>query len=161
MGEVLRQLYDGALFLVHHYGYWGILALSLTVFIYQPVAPDIFIVGEVGLGLHPVMTATVALAGTVAGTLVGHLLGGYADRLGLHRLRENKYGKRIHQLFHKYGLWAVAIAALTPIPLRETSWIAGIFHYPRGTFALAVTLGLAPRYYLEALFGRWLYQLIH
>ncbi|GBD94329.1 SNARE associated Golgi protein [bacterium BMS3Abin05] len=146
--------------LVQQYGYVGIFLIAVTVCIYQPIAPDIFIIGEVGIGLNPYYVALFALLGSFIGAFLGYFIGRFLDNLGVKRIRKNKYVKKFERLFRKYGNWAVFLGALTPVPLREMSWLSGIFRLSLLQFMLFVFLGLFPRYFLEAIFGKYFLQWI-
>ena len=150
----LGTLHDLAQLCVERYGYWGILALGLSVALYQPMAPDAFLVAGSGLGMDPYLSVLSALVGTVAGSSGGYALGKF---LGVRILRivrlKEKYITKAEHIFRKYGTWGVALAAFSPVPLRETSWLAGTFHMSFVRFLLAVTVGIAPRYCGAVLLG--------
>lgn len=139
---------------VERYGYWGILSLGLSVAVYQPMAPDPFLMAGSSLGMNPYLAVLVALAGTLAGSAGGYSLGRYLGRkmLRIVRLKE-RYVERAQDLFRKYGVLGVALAAISPVPLRETSWLAGTFRMPLGRFILAVAIGIVPRYCGAVLLG--------
>jgi len=50
-------------------------------------------------------------------------------------------------LFSRYGLYAVILAAFTPIPFSTVCWIAGIFEMDRKLFFIG-TLWRVPRFLL-------------
>lgn len=155
MEAVLIHLKNIGLTLLAKYGYWGILGLSLSVAIYQPIAPDIFILGQGGLGFNCYLSALIAIGGTFLGVTVGYWLG---KHLGLFfltrvfRIRE-KYLAKGERLFARYGQWGVLAATLSPIPLREVSWLAGIFGMPFCPYLLAMFAGLTIRYFGLAFLG--------
>ncbi|RKY62804.1 MAG: DedA family protein [Candidatus Latescibacterota bacterium] len=132
---------------VERYGYWGLLALGFSVAVYQPMAPDVFLVAGSSLGMNPCLAVFVALMGTLAGSAGGYALGRFVGRKVLYivRIKEHRLQKA-EALFRRYGMWGVALAALSPIPLRETSWLAGAFGMPPRLFLMAVALGIGPRY---------------
>ena len=150
----LEALRDLAQLGVERYGYWGILGLGLSVAVYQPMAPDLFLAAGPPLGMDPYVALPVAVAGTLAGSAGGYALGRYLGRriLRIVRLKE-KYVERAEDLFRKYGTLGVALAAISPVPLRETSWLAGTFRMPLGRFLLAVAVGIVPRYCGAVLLG--------
>ena len=154
MSSFLHQSLVLSIQFVQNYGYIGIFLLAVTVFIYQPIAPDIFIIGEVGLGLNPYWVALLALLGSFLGAFLGYYVGRLFDHLGVKRVRQNKHVAKIEIWFQKYGNWAVFLGALTPVPLREMSWLAGIFRLSIVQFLVFVFLGLFPRYFLEAVLGK-------
>jgi len=152
---IFAYLKDIALTLVRTYGYWGILGLGLSVAIYQPMGPDLFILGEAGLGCNPYLAAAVALVGTLAGAWIGYELG---KHLGIVVLRKVFRVKEKHlakgkQIVSRYGIWAVGIAAFSPVPLRETSWLAGTFNMRLKPYMGALVVGLIPRYFGLAALG--------
>ncbi|HID10319.1 MAG TPA: DedA family protein [Candidatus Latescibacteria bacterium] len=149
MLKILRNLAQ-----INVEGYWGLLALGLSVAVYQPVAPDPFLMAGSGLGMNPYFAVSVALAGTIAGSAGGYALGRFMGRRVLRILRiKERYLQKVEALFRRYGVWGVALAAFSPVPLRETSWLAGTFRMPPKPFLMAVALGTAPRYCGAALLG--------
>jgi len=154
MSSFLHPIFVLSIQFVQHYGYIGIFLLAVTVCIYQPIAPDIFILGEVGLGLNPYWVTLSALLGSFLGAFLGYYVGRLFDRLGVKRVRQKMHVAKIETWFQKYGNWAVFLGALTPIPLREMSWLAGIFRLSLARFLIFVTLGLLPRYFGEAFLGK-------
>jgi len=78
-------------------------------------------------------------AGSVAGGCVGYLIG--------QRLRTTRWvsqfmagrGRALERLIRRYGLWVVAIAALTPLPYSLSAWAAGAVRMRFATF-FAVSL---------------------
>ncbi|MFQ6091375.1 MAG: YqaA family protein [bacterium] len=126
--------------------------------VYQPIGPDLFILGEGGLGLNASLAALVALVGTVLGAMAAYWLGrhlGFAVLTRLFGVKERRLRKG-ERLYNRYGLWAVAIAAVSPIPLREICWLAGVFRMSFRAYLCALMLGLVPRFFGEAIFGTWL-----
>lgn len=77
--------------------------------------------------------------GSVAGGSVGYLIG--------RRLRSTKWvaqfmagrGRALERLIIRYGMWVVAVAALTPLPYSLSAWAAGAVHMRFSTF-FAVSL---------------------
>lgn len=149
----LEALHNLAQFGVERYGYWGILSLGLSVAVYQPMAPDLFLAMGLPLGMDPYLALSVAVAGTLAGSAGGYALGTYLGRKMLSVVKLKKYVERAEDLFRKYGTLGVALAAISPVPLRETSWLAGTFRMPLGRFLLAVAIGIVPRYCGAVLLG--------
>ncbi len=146
---------------VQAYGYPGIFLLGLSLFIYEPIAPDIFILGEIATGLVPFWVAVSALLGTTVGVTLGYYAGRLLNKWGLRRVRQNKYFGKIEDWYQKYGVWIGFLGALSPLPLREISWFAGIFRLSLPQFVLAVFLGLVPRYFAEAFLGKALLHWLH
>ena len=154
MATFFHHLLQITLDAVQTYGYAGIFLLGVSLFIYEPIAPDIFILGEIATGLRPLWVAFFALAGTTVGVALGYFSGRLLDRWGFKRVRSNKYFGKIEHWYQKYGAWIGFFGALSPLPLREISWFAGIFRLSFWKFLLAVFLGLLPRYFGETLLGK-------
>ena len=68
--------------------------------------------------------ATVASS---LGGVFGALLGFYLGRPVLEYFSSQKRIDQVAGLFHRYGGWAVALAALTPIPYKVFTIAAGVF----------------------------------
>lgn len=74
--------------------------------------------------------------GSVAGGCVGYLIGG--------RLRNTRWvsrfmsgrGRSLERLIQRYGIWVVAVAAITPLPYSLSAWAAGAVHMRFSTFFL-------------------------
>jgi membrane protein YqaA with SNARE-associated domain len=119
-----------------------------------PIPPDIYIFIAVASGVDvvPALT-TVAIASVIAGNVAYHI-GPYISEIPLLRKRIEKFRPRGEKLFAKYGVWAVAIAAMTPVPFSVVCWMAGTYRMKYSSFAMA-TLMRIPRvigYY-------WLYKM--
>lgn len=77
--------------------------------------------------------------GSVTGGSVGYLIG--------RRLRTTKWvsrfmtgrGQALERLIRRYGVWVVAVAAMTPLPYSLSAWAAGAVHMRFATF-FAVSL---------------------
>lgn len=142
------------------------MALSLSVAIYQPIAPDIFILSQGGLGYNGYLSAFIGIGGTLAGAAAGYWLGKHFGLFVLTRLfrLKEKYLAKGERLFVQYGIWGVIAATLSPIPLREVSWLAGIFGMPFYPFLLALLVGLSVRYlglaFLGSTFGPYFQDII-
>ncbi len=140
------------------FGYLGLFLLGLSIAIYQPIAPDFFIIGLGSIGLNAYWAATVAFVGTVIGAVLGYGIGRWLEKAILTKLIrkwQNQFEKG-KVLFRKYGVWAVLIAAISPLPLSQISWLAGMSRMSLVKFSLTICAGLIPRYFGEAIFA---YQL--
>ncbi|NPA54101.1 MAG: DedA family protein [Aquificae bacterium] len=145
--------------IVADYGYLGIFIVSFTESIIQPVPPDPFITGGTAFGLVPLKAALVATIGSVLGGLVGYFLGKFLGEPVLKKFISEKHYEKGEILFRKYGIWAVIVAAITPIPFKVVCWMAGIFEMPVLGFSIAAFVGRLPRFLFMAFFGQWLSNL--
>ncbi len=142
--------------MVADYGYLGIFVISFTEAIIQPVPPDPFITGGTAFGLVPINAALVATIGSVSGGLVAYILGKFLGEPVFLKLFKKKWYEKGEILFRKYGIWAVIVAGLTPIPFKVICWLAGIFEMPVLGFILGAIIGRLPRFVIMAYFGKWI-----
>ncbi|EDP76239.1 YqaA family protein [Hydrogenivirga sp. 128-5-R1-1] len=138
---------------VESYGYAGIFLISFSESIAQPVPPDPFIAGATALGLSPLLSALVATLGSVLGGLTAHTLGLLLGEPVAKKLLGERNFLKGEALFNRFGVWAVLLAALTPIPFKVICWLAGIFEMPRLPFLIASFVGRLPRFLLVAYLG--------
>jgi membrane protein YqaA with SNARE-associated domain len=142
--------------LVQEYGYLGIFLIAFSESIIQPVPPDPFITGGTALGLNPLTASIIAALGSVLGGIVAYYLGKFLGEPVFKKLFGDKYFNKGEILFRKYGIWAVIVAAITPIPFKAICWLAGIFEMPIGAFILGAVIGRFPRFLFMAMFGKYI-----
>ena len=131
---------------------WSFLALALLSFseaIFFPVPPDPLLIGisvirpEAALWL-----AAIATISSVGGALVGHWLGGRLGAPLLHKFVSTHHVESAERMFVKYGSWAVALAAFTPIPYKVFAVTAGALRHNLRSFILASLIGRGARFFL-------------
>ncbi len=140
---------------------WAIGVLALASFseaIFFPVPPDPLLLGiavvqrPLALWLAILVTLT-----SVAGALVGHWLGRRLGRPILNRLFSERAIEVAETWLSRYGAWATAIAAFTPIPYKVFAITAGVLDLDRRTFVIASLIGRGARFLalgaLAMLFG--------
>lgn len=153
---MFETLKEWATEFVADYGYIGIFIISFTESIIQPVPPDPFITGGTAFGLNPLMAAFIAGIGSVLGGVVGYFLGKFLGEPFVKKFIKEETYKKGEKLFEKYGVWAVLIGAITPVPFKVMCWLAGIFEMPLHKFILAAALGRLPRFLAVAFLGQFL-----
>lgn len=129
--------------------------LALSEASFFPVPPDILLIA---LGLaapkKSMRWATICLAGSVIGGLLGYTLGYYfmemiGDKiLELYHLMD-KYAE-VQTLYQRYDAWAVAAGGFTPLPYKLFTITAGAFRINLFTFAIASIISRGLRFYLVA-----------
>ena len=131
---------------------WAVLVLAINSFtesIFFPIPPDALLVlisilqPKAALGLAALVTIS-----SVAGAVVGHWLGQRFGRPLLHRLVSESKVERVERLFQRYGVWAVLMAAFTPIPYKVFAISAGILDMDRRSFILASLVGRGARFFI-------------
>jgi undecaprenyl-diphosphatase len=129
---------------------WAILALAVTSFvesIFFPIPPDLLLIG-IGIvqpNLAIWLGALVALS-SVAGALVGYWIGGRYGRPILYRMFPVARVQMVERMFNRYGMMAILIAAITPIPYKIFAISAGALDLDKRTFIVASLIGRGVRY---------------
>ena len=138
-------------FLLDH----GLIGLIITAFAeasFFPLPPDVILV-PLSL-LNPKLSFLYAALTTIASS-VGGVFGAYLGfKLGrplLERFSSNERIDKVARLFTRYGGWAVALAALTPIPYKVFTIAAGVFNVRLWVVLTASLAGRGLRFFLEAL----------
>ena len=120
------------------------------------VARDMFIPLFLPLAsiYHPVVLGTFAGTGAAIGEVTTYFLGwGVAESIEPPTEAED----RIARWINKYGLWAVLIVALTPLPDTPIVILAGSRKLPFGKLAIVEILGKSTLYSVAALMGGLVY----
>ena len=147
---------------------WAIALLALVAFsesVIFPIPPDplLIAVGVASPGSAIWIAALVTVA-SVCGAYVGHWLGRRVGRPLLRRLVSESKVERAEALFNKFGVWAILVAAFTPIPYKVFTILAGIMNLPIRPFLLASLIGRGARFMtigvLVFLFGEEMQEFI-
>jgi membrane protein YqaA with SNARE-associated domain len=96
---------------------------------------------------NPWLLVPVISIASIAGGLCGFLIGRSLTHLRWVQNATEYYRERGSRLILRYGAWAVALAAFTPLPYSTISWIAGMLGVSRRKYLLASLLR-APRFVL-------------
>ena len=145
-------------------GPWAIVVLGLSAGVYQPLGPDVFVVASASVGLSPWLAAILAIFSTGAGGIVGYAIGrGLFGSIFQWILKRKKQTiQKASRWLSHHGLWVVAIGGISPIPLTQVAWAAGLLRMNFAIFTGGLFLGLVPRFLLEALFSgliqRWFFH---
>ncbi len=129
-----------------------LLGVALTDTIISPLPPDLFLVVIAKGALAESWTWLVPLAG-VASTC-GGIVGSFVGRaIGTRWLgpRARRMLEEQRPVIQRYGVWAVALGAVTPIPFSVTCWLAGLARMDPKRIAAVCTLRV-PRFVLYYLF---------
>jgi len=139
--------------------------ISFIEAIFFPVPPDALLIPmvlvkpEAGLWY-----ATITTVGSILGASAGYWLGLRGGRPLLLRYANGPTAARVEELFHRYDMWAIAMAGFTPIPYKVFAIAAGVFNLHFRRFLVASMLSRGARFYLVAVvvlaFGEQLAQFI-
>jgi membrane protein YqaA with SNARE-associated domain len=129
----------------------GLFGLMLILFVSDalitPIPPDLVLVVLSNSWVHQYWGIAVGLIGLLS-SLAGNVAWLLSTRVGGTRWATLLFGRfrRTNQrLVARYGKWAVALGALTPIPFSVTCWTAGLLDMPWREFG-PVTLLRLPRF---------------
>ena len=131
---------------------WSVVALALTSFseaIFFPVPPDLLLIGiAVRHSEAALWLAALTTASSVVGAVIAHRLGRRFGRPLLHRLVSETRVAVAERMFQKHGVWAILVAAFTPIPYKVFAISAGVLGLNTRTFVIASVVGRGARFFL-------------
>lgn len=114
----------------------GVPGLAALIFIgdalVSPIPPDIVLLVVAGSedvlrpNWFPIISFFTLIS--VIGGNIGWVLGKYLGRRKWVNVIIGRYREKGERLMKRYGIWAVALGAATPLPFSVTAWIAGILN---------------------------------
>ncbi len=128
-----------------------------------PIPPDALLIPMVLKNKSKAFSiATIAVAGSICGALLGYLIGwGFFETLGsglVQALKLETVLEAVKLKFSHNAFLTLILGTFTPIPFLLFTLTAGLFKVPLIVFILGATIGRAMRFYLEAgllsLYGR-------
>ena len=131
---------------------WGSLALFVLAFwesSFFPIPPDGLMIALAAGNLSFALGFSgIATAGSLLGAMLGYWIGLRGGRPVLNRFFSAKRIHYVEQQYQKRDIWAVTIAALTPIPYKVFAIGAGAFRLNFRRFMLASLIGRGGRFFL-------------
>lgn len=131
---------------------WALVALvfvSASESIASPIPPDPILIPMAILRPNmAIIYSLVAALASVLGAIVGHWLGARFGRPLLARFVSSYRITKAEALFQKYGVWAVLVAAVTPIPYKVFAILSGVLHLDLKPFIIASLVGRCLRFLL-------------
>lgn len=129
-------------------GYWGVFLSTWAIDTFTlPLSPDVilaFVAHEGGKLDHATSLVVISAASVLGGNTAYYL----ARWLGGTRWVQRRLAKGYdngQKLFRRFGVWAVVIAGLTPVPFSIVCWLAGLYRMSAFKLFLA-TLSRIPRF---------------
>ncbi|WP_170335680.1 YqaA family protein [Ruegeria arenilitoris] len=153
---MLRSLYDWTIRLAEHpHALW---ALAFVAFIESsvfPIPPDVLMIPMIlARPSRAWLIATVALAASVLGGLLGYAIGAFFyESIGqpiLESMGKAHAMEEFNTRFNDFGFWAVLGAGVTPFPYKVITIMSGWTGMPLGTFIATSILARALRFFLVA-----------
>jgi membrane protein YqaA with SNARE-associated domain len=161
--KLFGPLYDRALLWSRHPKAPVLLAgLSFAEAIVFPVMPEVMLAPMcLAQPRRGFWFATLSLAGSLVGAVIGYLLGHYAFELVRPLLADLGWLARIDAQVASLrevlaqspwkAFWLLVIAGFTPIPLKIFTWASGIVGVPMLPFLTSMFVGRGKRVFLVAL----------
>ena len=153
---MIRALYDWTMSLAAHpRALW---ALAFVAFIESsvfPVPPDVLMIAMIiAAPARAFVIAAVATAASVAGGLLGYVIGAFAfETVGYPALSALGKGPAVEAFntrFNDYGFWSVLIAGLTPFPYKVITIMSGWTGLPLATFVVTSIVARGLRFFIVA-----------
>ncbi len=158
--KIFSPLYARAMTWARHpHAPWYLGGLSFAESSFFPVPPDVML-APMCLA-RPERAWRLALLTTltsVAGGLLGYLIGYFAIDAILPWLQQSHYWgayQRAVEWFGEWGILAIFIAGFSPIPYKAFTIAAGALSMALLPFALASLVGRGLRFFLVAALMRW------
>lgn len=160
MKGLFGRLYDMVLrWAAHRRATWILGLLSFAESSFFPVPPDVMLAPMVmARPRRAWLLATITTLTSVAGGLLGYLLGYYALELILPLLERLNYTEHYYlaqSWFERWGFWIVLIAGFSPIPYKLFTIAAGAAALNPLVFICASLVGRGGRFYLVAGILAW------
>lgn len=142
-------------FIANH-GLAGIFLIAVLESFIFPVPTAIIITAGTALQMNVWAVVLTATAGSVLGAVIGYYIGLMGGRSILVWLFDEEKIKKVDKLFAKYGVYAVGVAALTPLPFKIFTISAGVGKMNLNSFILICIPTRFLQFLLFGLFGNFL-----
>ncbi|MGZ4135345.1 MAG: VTT domain-containing protein [Tumebacillaceae bacterium] len=131
-----------------HYGWVGLLLISIAEAAFLPFAAPEFLLVPLALSSPKLAIpyAALAVGGTLLGALLGYFIGSKAGRPLLRKFMSDEKMDKIRSALDKYGIWAVILAGLTPLPFKLFTITSGVFRMRRSVLLLGAFIGRTLRF---------------
>ncbi len=148
----MQALKEWAFHIVQTYGLGGLFGVAFIESSFFPVPPDVLLIGILLAPSppEPFLVALVCTVGSVLGAGLGWIVGAYGGYPLLHRLFKEEKVRAVERLYQRYGLYAIFIAAFTPIPYKVFTIASGVFRYSIVGMILASVVGRGARFFIVA-----------
>lgn len=131
------------------FGWLILFVMAFAESSFFPLPPDILLIP---LALtNPALAlvySAICTAGSVFGGMFGFRIGDWGGKKILNKLVSKEKIEMVKHYYHKYDVWAVGMAAFTPIPYKVFTISAGTFNLNFKRFVVASILGRGSRFFL-------------
>jgi len=124
--------------LLMSYGMLGLLLIALISSII-PIPTEFMVLGLLDIGKKPELVLIIFIAGSIAGSYIGYIIGKYELRkiIPFHNKEKEK---RMQIYFRKYGAFLLLIHPWIPIVGDLAPMVAGIENYESRKFMILISI---------------------
>ncbi|KPK10772.1 MAG: hypothetical protein AMJ68_08155 [Acidithiobacillales bacterium SG8_45] len=155
--KIFSKLYDLALkWAAHRHAPYYLGGLSFAESSFFPIPPDVMLAPmTLARRDRAWFYAGLTTVTSVAGGVLGYIIGAYAFDLVVPVLREMKLWSdsgylRVQDWFREWGFWAIFIAGFSPVPYKIFTIASGVLQMTFLPFLLASAIGRGARFFLVA-----------
>jgi len=139
---------------------WSVVALFVLAFAessFFPIPPDILLIAMGLMTPEKVFyLALICTIGSVIGGLFGYAIGRFCGRPIMMRFFSESKIMAAEAMYQKYDVWAIGVAAFTPIPYKVFTVTGGMFELNLLHFTIMSILGRGGRFFLVAALLFWM-----
>jgi len=156
MNEILLQIIDflssiSNWLLTFSDNSWAFIVLPIAVMvesIFSPIPPDpLIIVMSISNPELSFLFSLIATLFSVIGAIIGYWVGNKFGRGWTKKFVSEEKFMKAEKLFTKYGVWAIAIAAISPLPYKVFTITAGIMNYNLKNFIIVSLIARGVRFF--------------
>jgi len=140
---------------------WSLIILGIMTFfesVFSPLPPDPLLIAMALLSPNQaILFGVICTIFSVLGAVFGYGLGKWFGKPLLSKMISESLIDKAEDFFNRYGVWAILIAAFTPIPYKVFAILSGILQLNMKKFLIASLIGRGGRFItlgvLIAIFG--------
>ncbi len=148
---MLREFFEKS---IEYFSGMGMAGLGILAFVessFFPVPPDLLLIAmSLNTPEKALLFALICTTFSTLGGALGYAIGKFGGRPVFYKFFSKKihYLEKVENMYKKYGLWAVFLAAFTPIPYKVFTIASGIFAFNFIFFILASFIGRGTRFFI-------------
>ncbi|MCH2310647.1 MAG: VTT domain-containing protein [SAR202 cluster bacterium] len=140
---------------------WSLFILASMSFVesvFSPIPPDPLLIAMGLLSTNQaIFFGVICTLFSVLGAVFGYGLGKWFGKPLLSKMISESLVEKTEGFFNRYGVWAILIAAFTPIPYKVFAILSGVLQLDMKKFLIASLIGRGGRFItlgvLIAMFG--------
>lgn len=129
---------------------WSLIILGIMTFfesVFSPLPPDPLLIAMALLSPNQaILFGVICTIFSVLGAVFGYGLGKWFGKPLLSKMISESLIDKSEDFFNRYGVWAILIAAFTPIPYKVFALLSGILQLNMKKFLIASLIGRGGRF---------------